>query len=201
MSTAAKMLLTEEAFYEFEERSTERHQFYRGEIFSMAGASPEHVAIAFNLTGLLHGALTGQNCRGFTNDMLVYCPTGLTTYPDLGIVCDEPRYHAGRKGLVNPRLLVEILSESTELFDRTKKFDHYQSIPSFQDYVLVSQSAPRIEHYRRVEDGTWRLKIFAGRSETLLLEEYGIRFAFADIYERVEFSPPPLPQPDIEPGA
>ncbi|MDX1965338.1 MAG: Uma2 family endonuclease [Pirellulales bacterium] len=198
MSTLAKESITITEFLDQEQHSQVRHQFYRGEVFAMAGATENHNQIAANLGGLLHAQFKGRPCRFFPSDMMVECPSGLWTYPDLVVFCSDPQYTDSRKlVLQNPALLIEILSPGTANYDRTIKFDHYATLESLRDYLLIAQDQPRIEHYHRETLGAdWAFRIYAALEGTLQLPDYGLRLPLRDIYERVEF-PPPEPSPEI----
>lgn len=136
-----------------------RHEFLGGDVWAMSGGTPEHSALAAAIIQELGRALRDKACRVFTSDLRIrVLETGLSTYPDVAVVCgraetapDDP--HA----VTNPALLVEVLSDSTEAYDRGAKFAHYRRIASLQAYVLVSQAEPRIEVYRRTDAGQWLL--------------------------------------------
>src|SRR5215467_10497286 len=153
---------TVEEYLSFERGSDQRHEFLDGEVYLMAGERPEHGTICTNITGQLYVQLRGKRCQVFSKDMKVrsepepksrYEVRGLYSYPDLVVVCDEPRFHDQYKDvLLNPVVIVEVLSESTESFDRGEKWSRYQTwLPSLLEYILVSQKKPHIEHYIRRE--------------------------------------------------
>ncbi|HKV09458.1 MAG TPA: Uma2 family endonuclease, partial [Thermoanaerobaculia bacterium] len=138
--------------------------------------------------GELRQALKRSPCRVCPGDQRVHIPaTGLYTYPDAVVVCGEPRFEDERLDtLLNPTLLVEVLSPSTEAYDRGKKFEHYRSIESLAEYLLVSQTEPRVEQFLRQEDGIWLFKAFAGLDATLLLPSLRCAVPLAEIYDKVE---------------
>lgn len=142
-----------------EAASKTRHEFLDGEVFAMAGGTPEHGALAMAVGGALVNALRGRPCRVFNSDVRVRIrETGLTTYPDVSVVCghlerDEEDTHA----IVNPVLVIEVLSDSTEAYDRGEKAAHYRQLGSLKEYVLMSQHEPRIEVFRRNDAGHWEL--------------------------------------------
>jgi Uma2 family endonuclease len=142
-----------------ERASTERHEFLDGEVYLMAGGSPEHGALAAAWIGELRTALAGRPCRVFTSDVRVRIPaTGLTTYPDVSVVCERlERDPDDPDAIVNPVLLVEVLSPSSEAYDRGAKAAHYRRIASLGEYVLASQSEPLVEVYRRNAAGRFEL--------------------------------------------
>jgi Uma2 family endonuclease len=188
-ATAQKKLMTPEEYLAFERASPEKHEYYRGEIFAMAGGSEQHSAISANVIGELYGALRHPPCRVYTSDLRVKVPaTGLYTYPDASVVCGGPEFHdEHRDTLLNPRVIFEVLSPSTESYDRGEKFDNYASIPSLVDYVLVSQDEKLVEHYTRRPDG-WLLRRLRG-GETLHLASIGCEIAVNDLYSRVFEAP------------
>lgn len=142
-----------------EKASEIKHQFLDGEVFAMAGGTLEHALIAANIIGGLTSRLQGGPCRVFSSDARVrVSATGLTTYPDVSVICGPiERDPEDPNTATNPTLIVEVLSESTEAFDRGTKFEHYRKIPSLVAYLLVSQDKPLIEVYTRNDDGTWTL--------------------------------------------
>ena len=129
-----------------ESSSNVKHEFLGGQIYAMAGGTPEHAALAAAVTGLLFGQLRGGTCRAYDADLRVRTPSGLSTYPDVTIVCGATeRDLEDPQAVTNPTVIIEVLSRSTEEYDRTDKFEHYQTIASLQQYVLVSHSARAIE--------------------------------------------------------
>ncbi len=139
--------------------SEPRHEFLDGQVFAMAGGSPEHGALAAAVIGELRSALRGTPCRVFSSDVRVRIEaTGLSTYPDASVVCGQLETAAlDKDAITNPILLVEVLSDSTEAYDRGAKAAHYRRIPSLREYVLVDQKEPRVEIYRRNEQGRFEL--------------------------------------------
>lgn len=168
-----------------------KSEFYRGEIFAMAGGSPRHNRVSGNLFASLHNRLRGKPCRPYASDQRLRIPAnGLSTYPDISIVCgelqcDELDHH----GLVNPRVLIEVLSPSTEGYCRGKKFLLYRQLESLQEYVLVAQDEPLIERYVRQKDGSWLFTVFKGLEAELDFPTVGCSVPFSEIYEDVKFGP------------
>lgn len=139
--------------------SPTKYEYVNGEAFSMAGGTPRHSAICANVLVALGAALRGRPCRVYQSDLRVRVEaTGLSTYPDVTVVCG-PIAPSAKDGLaaINPTVIVEVTSESTEAFDRGGKFQHYQAIRSLTDYLVVSHAERRIDHFRRGEAGTWLL--------------------------------------------
>lgn len=176
--------MTHAEYLAAEAAGDQKHEFLAGEVFAMAGGTPEHSALAAAVIGELRAALRGKPCRVFSSDLRVRVEaTDLFTYPDASVVCGELQTSAlDRNAIVNPVVLVEILSESTEAYDRGAKAAHYRLIPSLREYVLVNQLEPRIEVYRRNEHG--RFELFeARRGEQIELASVGAVLDVAAIYE------------------
>jgi Uma2 family endonuclease len=168
-----------------------KHEFYQGEIFAMAGASPRHNRIAGNIFARLHQLLEGTRCEPFTSDQRIRIEeVDLSTYPDVSVVCGELQIGTEDvQAITNPRLIVEVLSKSTENYDRGPKFELYQHLDSFAEYVVVYQTEPRIIHYTRQDDGTWNYKLLVGEQETLRLHSLEGELPLATIYRNVAFGP------------
>lgn len=155
--------------------SLEKHEFLRGEVFAMAGGTPEHGRLAASMIGELRAVLRSHPCAVFSSDVRVRVEaTDLSTYPDASVVCGQLQTAAAdAQAVVNPVLLVEVLSDSTEAHDRGEKFAHYRRIPSLREYVLVSQRQKRIEVFRKKDDGEWSLAE-AGADERLRVLDVSI---------------------------
>jgi Uma2 family endonuclease len=198
-------LFTVEEYLAFERASDERHEYLDGVIYAMpgsaspqamAGESEEHGTICMNLSVSLGSQLRGTPCRAFSKDTKVRCGPyrphtreGLYAYPDLVVVCSPSQYHdQARDVLLNPTVIVEVLSPSTEAFDRGEKFRRYRAwLSTLTDYVLVVQDRPLIDHYHRQDEGTWALRTLEGLQAHLYLETIGCTVALADVYERIVF--------------
>jgi Uma2 family endonuclease len=193
MSTATVPCYTAAEYLAFERRSTDRHEFFKGEIFAMSGGSRYHSRITANLARELGNALADSPCAVNSGDLRIACPTGLFTYPDLSVDCGEPKLLDGVKDtLLNPVLIVEVFSPSTERYDRTIKFDHYRTIPSLREYVLVSQDSPRVEHYARQQDADhWLLTTINDPQGVVPFPALDCAIPMAEIFAKVEFSPEP----------
>lgn len=191
MSAIPKQKLTAAQYLALERTAEFKSEFYRGEMFVMAGASREHNTLKENLVGNLFMQLKGGPCRSFSSDQRVkVSATGLYTYPDIVVVCGDAEYaFEDRDTLLNPQVIVEVLSESTEKFDRGKKFAQYQEIPSMREYVLVCQDQFRVERYTRQTNGTWVLEVFNGPASVFTLTTIPVKIPLSDIYAGVEFQP------------
>ncbi len=192
MSTAEQPLMTPTEYLEFERASEIRHEYFRGEVFAMSGASRNHNRLTVNLAGEFHAALKQSPCEIFASDMRVkVSATGLYTYPDIVGTCEQPQFEDKHLDtLLNPQLVIEVLSDSTETYDRGRKFRQYRSLESLKDYVLVSQQQPSVELYSRRDDGTWVLRPVIDLQESVTLPSIGVTLQLADIYARVEFETP-----------
>jgi Uma2 family endonuclease len=158
-------------------------------MFAMAGARAAHNLIVGNLIAQLHAQLRSGPCRVYASDMRVrVSATGLYTYPDIVVACEDPRFLDGELDtLLNPTLIVEVLSPSTEAYDRGRKFGHYRSIESLAEYLLVSSERIGAELFTRQTDGGWLLTAAGDLKDTINLSATGCRLALAEIYAKVEF--------------
>ena len=192
MSLPVRSGVTEAEYLAFERASDEKHEFHAGRIYALAGTSREHGLVALNLGAELRGALRGRPCETFVGDIRVrVSDTGLSTYPDVVVACGEPAWlDAEVDTLLDPTVVVEVLSPSTERYDRGDKFAHYCRLPSLAEYVLVATERPRVERFARQGD-VWVLSEADGLDATLALDALGCRIPLAAIYERVTFPDPP----------
>ena len=190
---AAQTYLTPEEYIAFERKflpdsEIVRHEYMNGEIIPMPGASLAHNLITGNIFVELYKRLRGSGCLVLANDMRISIPTARSYfYPDLGVVCEEPRFEDDVFDmLLNPIVVVEVLSPSTEAYDRGEKFAHYRQLPSLQEYILVAQDRVLVEHYRRQEK-QWVLTDFRTLDEILPLPSIQCELPLQQIYERVTF--------------
>ncbi len=172
------------AYRAAELRATTKHEYLRGEVFAMTGGTPRHSALAARMTVALARALAGRPCQVFSSDLRVRVEaTDLATYPDVSVVCDAVQVAPDdAHAIVNPVLLVEVLSDSTEAYDRGQKAAHYRRIPSLRAYLLVSQHEPHLELFVRRDDGSWSL-LEAGEGQVLTIEPMKIEVSVDEIYE------------------
>ena len=180
-----KTPMTDEEYLAFERTSEEKHEFLAGELFAMSGAKKAHNLVTANLIRLLGNLLLERPCLVFPADMKTHIPsTGLYAYPDVTVVCGEPVFQDESEDvLLNPKLIVEVLSDSAESYDRGEKFEAYQTIESLQDYVLVSPKKARIDCFTRRADG-WLLRSF-GAGERMVIESLECELAVDDVYVKV----------------
>lgn len=191
-----KPLYSPEEYLELERAAETRHEYLDGEIYEMAGESLAHSRICANILGEARNALKGKNCEALSPNMKVRAETkGLFAYPDMAIVCGEPIFHDDQKDvLLNPKIIVEVLSPSTQRYDQTKKFFRYRKeIPSLTDYVLISQDIAFIEHHEKQPDGKWTFNVFEGLEGSFKIDSIGCDIPMAEIYDRVNVSVPSAP--------
>jgi Uma2 family endonuclease len=204
MSLPAESVYTPEQYLALERKAACKSEYINGQIIAMAGAWLEHNTITSNLVRVLGNQFIDRACRVFSSDMRVkIAATGLYTYPDVVALCGETVFDdAQRDTLINPTVIIEILSSSTEAYDRGEKFAHYRRSDSLADYVLVAQDKARVEHYVRRE-AQWVLTEISGPDGKLRLASAGCELSLRDIYDKVEF-PFALqhlpPEPEGEPG-
>ncbi len=192
MSTApSKRQFTLAEYLALESDSLEKHEFYQGEIYAMAGASISHNEITANILARLHALLHGKGCRPYGSDQRIRIKkVNLYTYSDTAVICGPiERDDADRQAALNPRAIFEVLSKSTENYDRGQKWEFYQQIPSLREYVIVSQEESKVTRYFRDEGGPWRYLLTSGLENVLALESLGCKLPLAEIYENVTFGP------------
>ena len=186
-SAVAQTYLTPEEYLAFERKATTKHEYLNGQIVAMSGASFAHNFITVNIATHLNIQLMDGECRVATSDMRVKV-TEIDSYfyPDVVVVCGEPVPEDNVfDTLLNPTVIVEVLSPSTETYDRGEKFEHYQQIASLKDYILISQDKVHIEHYCRQETG-WLQTEFAELEDVLSLRSIDCELRLQDVYRRVE---------------
>ena len=176
-----------------EEKADYKSQYVGGEIFAMAGVQPWHDAVVQNLTGMFYVRFRGRPCRSFSADIKIRARAGnLWTYADLSALCGTPMFDTSAKpqSLLNPQVIFEVLSPSTEDFDRGDKFERYKRIESLTDYVLVASEKMRVEHYVRQDGGGWLYREYHEGADLLKLASVEAELPLAEIYERVTFPEP-----------
>jgi Uma2 family endonuclease len=189
VSIEPKHLYTLEEFLALERESDTRYEYWDGQIFCMSGASAAHNRIAGNVFGELRAQLKGRSCEAFNSDQRVKVPAAPPyRYPDVSVVCGEPQFEdvQGLDVLVNPALLVEVLSETTEKYDRETKFTYYKSIPDFREYLLIAQDRVSVTHYVSEPDGSWTGTEIPDLALSLHLPAVDCTLALESIYERVK---------------
>jgi len=190
MSTQAKIFLTPEQYLDIERQAERKSEYWQGEMFAMAGAGEPHNLLVTSISAQFYVQLRSSVSRTYAHDMRVrITATGLYTYPDIVVVCGAPQFLDGRRDtLLNPTLIVEVLSPSTEAYDRGRKFEHYQSIDSLKQYLLVASERVHADLFTRQPGGQWLLTAASSIEDAMDLESVGCRITLRDSYERVEFS-------------
>ncbi len=190
MSALPKRFFTPQEYLALEEKAEYKSQYVAGEIFAMAGAEPWHVEIAGNIAGELRNLFRGKSCKVYGADMRVRVDVGdLWTYPDVSALCGTPRFDSSSnpRSLLNPQVIFEVLSPSTEAFDRGDKFARYRRIESLTDYVLVASDQMRVEHYVRQAGAAWTLNEYSDPADCVPLVAVGCELPLEEIYYRVTF--------------
>ena len=196
MASLAVQRLTPAEYLAIERAAESKSEFFAGEMFAMAGASPPHVLITSNVTRELGNQLKGRPCRVYPSDLRVkVSETGLYTYPDVVVVCGEQQFDDKQHDtLLNPTLIVEVLSITTEAYDRGEKSAHFRRLESLREYVLIAQDRVRVERYtRRDESGEWLLTESSDPNGVVALPAIGCELALAEIYDKVDLPSEPLP--------
>ncbi len=177
-------------YLELERKADYRSEYFNGEIFAMAGGTPRHSLLQTNLTGELRQPLKKKPCTVYNNDLRILIDqTGLYAYPDASIVCGELEFADGHKDMiVNPTVLFEVLSDSSEAYDRGAKFAHYRKLESLREYVLVSQKEALVERFQRNADNTWTLTESRGLEATLTVASISVTVPLSEIYDKVDFT-------------
>jgi Uma2 family endonuclease len=188
MSTQPKTFLTPEQYLAIEREAPYKSEYFNGEMFAMSGVRKGHDLIAGNVHGALWTNFRSRSCVVHSSDMRVRTAAKHFCYPDTSAVCGEPQYLDEEvDALLNPNLIVEVLSPSTEAFDRGRKFELYQSIPSFTEYLLLASDRIHGDLFVRQASGLWLLRSFGELEDVLTLESVGCRLKLADLYEKVAF--------------
>ncbi|MBL8211234.1 MAG: Uma2 family endonuclease [Bryobacterales bacterium] len=191
MATTPLPFVTEEQYLQMERESELRHEYLHGEVFAMSGGTTNHNRLSADLLVQISNRLEGSPCEIFGSDQRVRVPaTRFHAYPDLSVVCSPIQYSDDTKDCVlNPILLVEVLSKSSRNFDRGEKFRQYQRIPSLQTYVLVEQDDMLVEVYTRTGRDSWNYRVLEGPDAMLEVEHPPLSIPLKAVYRRVEFPP------------
>ncbi len=186
MTEPEKRFLSHRDYLEMEAETPWKNEYYHGEVFAMTGASFRHNVIAGNVFAALHGALGRSDCYVFTGDMKVQVEKDRHyVYPDVSVVCGEIEFAEERTDTVsNPLVIVEVLSESTQDYDRGSKFRAYRGIETLRDYVLIDQYTPHIEHFSKNDAGKWVLDELDGENATLEIGSIGVVLSLSSVYRR-----------------
>ena len=193
MASAPEPRLSPAEYLARERAAQHKSEYFRGRVYAMAGASTSHNRIVRNILTHLDTQLRGKGCEVFPSDLRLSCPSGLMTYPDLQVICGPLEYLPATDDTVtNPRLIIEVLSRSTESYDRGQKFEFYRGIPSLQEYVLVAYREPLVERFVRQAQGGWLLTEARGVESSLTLDAIGCSLSLREAFRDVIFPPQTL---------
>lgn len=187
----AKLFVSAEEYLRREREAEERHEYDNGRISAMAGENLSHSRACINLSAIVSIQFKGKSCEAFSPNMKIgISAAGKFCYPDLSVICGKPLFHDDKQDvLTNPKVIIEVLSPSTEKYDRSGKFQAYQQIESLTDYLLVSQDKPLVEHFQRQSGGQWLYTAHQGLAAAVQLPLIDCQLPLAEIYDRVEFPP------------
>jgi Uma2 family endonuclease len=186
MSVQPKKHYTIDEYLQLEQSTREKHEFFQGEIFAMGGASEAHNLIVGNVLAELRQKLRGKPCRVYPSDLRVKVDrSGLYTYPDVVVVCGQPRFEQPGETLLNPTLLVEVLSDSSEAYDRGKKSEQYRTMASLTDYLLIAQDRALVEHYNRQPEDRWLLHAATRLQDSIAIASLGCTLPLEEVYFNV----------------
>lgn len=187
MVETALTYMTAAEYLEMERAAIEKHEYYKGEVFAISGARLRHNHIQTNFVGTVYSYLRGKSCNVFGSDLRIHIPTNsLYTYPDAVIVCGEPAMLDNEMDtLLNPVVIVEVLSKSTQSYDRGDKFMLYRAIPSLKEYIMINSESIGVEHYTRQEAGKWELEELKSLSDTINIRSIDLRLPLQQLYEGV----------------
>ena len=191
MSAERVSTMTPEEYLAWEREAETKHEYLDGQVFDMAGASRQHSLIVVNLASELRARRRGSPCAVHSSDLRVQAEeTGLYTYPDVVVACGQPRFADQKEDtLLNPKMIVEVLSPSTETNDRTWKWAHYRRLGSLAEYVMVSQVRYHVEQFLRQPDGAWLFREYTDAESVLRLPSLGCEIPLSEIYALVEMAP------------
>ena len=190
MSAQRTPFLSPAEYLEQERRAERKSEYLQGEVFAMAGASRRHGLIVTNIIAELRQQLKGKPCEVYASDLrLRVTPAGLYTYPDVMVVCGDVQFADDRKDTVlNPAVLIEVLSESTRDYDRGRKFEYYRTLPSLKEYLTVAQDKPHIEHWMRQEEDRGMFVEFRNLGQTIPLESIACTLPLTEIYDKIDWA-------------
>jgi Uma2 family endonuclease len=193
VAATPKIYLTPAEYLALERKHEYKSEYWNGELYAMAGASERHNLITANVVIELGTQLRGRSCKVYPNDMRVKVSvTGLYTYPDVVVVCGKPQFEdEDHDTLLNPTVIVEVLSKSTETYDRGRKFENYRALDSLSEYVMIAQDRVHIEHYVRQPDNQWLLSEAKELQDVIDLPTIQCTLALADVYDKVDIQSRP----------
>jgi Uma2 family endonuclease len=186
-TSTASNKITREEYFALEATAEVKHEYYQGEIFAMTGGTFNHSVIGVNTVSALNTRLRGKPCRPTNSDMCIETPDGLITYPDVAVFCGKPQLTDNQRALLNPIVIIEVLSPTTRRYDQSDKFLLYRTIPTFQDYLLVDSEKIHVQHYRKTEANEWVLHDYFNVQEIVTLGSIQEMLPLLELYEGVIF--------------
>ncbi len=183
----AQPVISREDYFALDNHSNEKHELYQGEIFAMSRGTFNHATIGANVVTELKMKLRGKGCQATNSDMRIETPTGLITYPDAAVFCDKPELSDNQCSLLNPVVIVEVLSPSRRRYDESGKFSLYRSISTFSDYLLIDSEKIFVQHFRKIEGNEWVLHDYFEIGDQLFLHSIQETLCLREIYENVQF--------------
>lgn len=185
MQLAIKQGYSREEYLALEDTADMRHEFFQGEIFAMSGGTFNHAALSGNVYFALRAKLRGNPCQPMNSDMRIHTPVGLDTYPDISVYCGQPQLIDNHRTLLNPVIIIEVLSPSTRNYDQGEKFKLYRSIPTLQEYLLIDSESVEVTHLCKLDSAEWLLHEYLLITDTILLKTIAQSLSLAEIYENV----------------
>jgi Uma2 family endonuclease len=189
LALAKKEPITVAEYLAFEEKSKRKHEFMDGEIFAMAGVKRNHSTISQNISRRAGNQLEDKPCKVHGSDIKIRIREGHYVYPDVSVVCDEIDFDSNNTTLLNPIVVFEVLSKSTEARDRGDKREDYLNLESLRDYVMIAQNRVRVEHYSKIQKGKWTFEVLENIEDVLVLDSIECQISLKNIYSKVELKP------------
>lgn len=188
-SAKKQEFISVQEYLAFEEKSKRKHEYMDGEIYAMAGVKRNHSTISQNISRSVGNQLEEKPCEVHGSDIKVPVREGHYVYPDVSVVCDDINFDANQTILLNPIVVFEVLSKSTEARDRGEKAEDYFKLKSLRDYIMITQNRVRVEHYSRIDGGKWTFEILENLDDVLILDSIGCKILLKNIYSKVELKP------------
>jgi Uma2 family endonuclease len=189
MSLQSNLYITEEDYLKMERISPFKNEYYRGQIYAMAGATYRHSKIISNIVNQIIPKIKSSGCRAFFSDLRIHVPNPpFYAYPDIVILCSKPKFSDSSEDTIeNPSVIIEVLSKSTENYDKSVKFGLYRFNRSFKEYILIHQDKPKVECFKKMDDFNWLQGEITGLSQKFELNSLNIEIALEEIYQEIEF--------------
>lgn len=187
MTSTATNLISRDDYFALD-NAEQKYEYYQGEVFAMTGGTYNHAAIGANIVTVLKIKLRGKSCQPTNSDMRVETPTGLITYPDAAVFCGKPELTENQCSLLNPIVIIEVLSSSTRRYDASDKFTLYRSIPTFKDYLLIDSEKIYVQHFRKIDNNEWILHDYFDLNDSIFLASIQENIGLNEVYENIVFN-------------